>query len=108
MKKIIKALFLFIGCGIGFCALIFVVIICYGKIGQIRFDNAVAKCKTIQIGMTREEVLSKFGKDVTEYEDKNHGTSSLVIARPSFYDWAPSILIRKETGKVEEVNCTPH
>ena len=108
MKTIIKKVLIFAGLGIGLCLLCVVVFICYALVEESRFDKRVAKCKTIQVGMSREDVIAMFGKDVVdEYKGNEPGTSVLGIDSPFWDEWGPSVTIRKETGKVEKVNCSP-
>lgn len=71
------------------------------------YYEIVGKCKQIQLGVSKEEVITALGNpDTTRYSDrKGRETLSLEYAAPSIMATAPFVLIDKLSGRVTEVVC---
>jgi len=68
--------------------------------------DSVAKCKTIKIGMSYDEVVQIMGTPLNRIHIENSGsTDRLIFESPRFASTYNQCIINNQSGLVEEVIC---
>jgi len=90
----------------GICIVITLLFVGYITTVEVRYRMVtIHKCKSIRVGMTRDEIVTMFNGDITEYDGVKPGTIILSIPAPVWYDLSSKITVQQQTGKVEQVHC---